>query len=60
MPPTLDVAEITPLMGLTASWDFHGGKPLGDCPDKILRQARRTVGNSGSASDQPCTPHRGA
>ena len=41
MPPTLDVAEVTPLMGLTASWDFHGGKPLGVCPDKVLRHARR-------------------
>lgn len=29
------------LMGRADSWDNHGGKPLGDCPDKVLKAARR-------------------
>lgn len=41
--PTLDLraAKNIPLMGATTSWDGWGQRPLGACPDKVLRAARR-------------------
>jgi hypothetical protein len=38
---TLDVAEKLPLLGAGTSWDGWGAKPLGKCPDKVLRAAKR-------------------
>jgi hypothetical protein len=40
---TLDLrtAKQLPLMGATTSWDGYGTRPLGGCPDKVLRAARR-------------------
>lgn len=37
----LEIAELTPLLGARESWDGYGTKPLGVCPDKVLRAARR-------------------
>lgn len=34
-------AKRVTLMGRADSWDNHGGKPLGDCPDKVLKHAKR-------------------
>lgn len=36
----LSEAQATTLMGRAESWDCHGRKPLGDCPDKVLKSAR--------------------
>jgi hypothetical protein len=33
-------AKRVSLMGRADSWDNHGGKPLGDCPDKVLKAAQ--------------------
>jgi hypothetical protein len=37
---TLARALELPLMGRAESWANHGTKPLKDCPDKVLKQAR--------------------
>lgn len=37
----LEMAELTPLLGYASSWDGYGTKPLGVCPDKVLKAARR-------------------
>jgi hypothetical protein len=37
----LRTAKQLPLMGATTSWDGYGTRPLGGCPDKVLRAARR-------------------
>jgi hypothetical protein len=33
-------ARALPLMGRSDSWNGYGQRPLGDCPDTVLRQAR--------------------
>jgi hypothetical protein len=37
----LERAKRVSLMGAPTSWENHGGKPLGECPDKVLRAAKR-------------------
>lgn len=41
----LATAQATPLMGRPESWDFNGGKPIGDVSDAILKQARSFFAN---------------
>jgi hypothetical protein len=38
---TVAEAKTLPLMGRPESWGCRGGKPLGEIPDGVLRQARR-------------------
>ncbi len=40
----LIAAESTALLGASTSWDGYGTKPLGVCPDKVLKAARRWFG----------------
>ena len=56
---TLAEAKALPLMGRPESWGCRGGKPLGEIPDGVLRQARRFFGDickqeSNARAEQQC------
>lgn len=50
---TLGEAKALPLMGRPESWGCRGGKPLGDIPDGVLKQARRFFGDICRAESSP-------